>query len=226
MAGNCCGGSCGGGGGGPGIGRQADYRRVLRMALLINAVMFVIELVASLDAESMALRADALDFLADAANYGVSLWVLGKALEWRSWAAVVKGLSLGAMGLWVVGSTAWNAYAGTLPDAPVMGLVGLLALGANLSVAALLFASRRGDANMRSVWLCSRNDAMANVAVMLAGAGVWTMREGWPDILVAAVIAGLALSAALSILRQAFSELRAYHDSAAGASAAGTGEGA
>lgn len=216
MAGNCCGGSCssGGGAGGPGFGRQADYRRILRMALLINAVMFVIEMAASFDAESMALRADALDFLADAANYGVSLWVLGKALEWRSWAAAVKGLSLGAMGLWVVGSAAWNAYAGTIPDAPVMSLVGLLALGANLSVAALLFASRRGDANMRSVWLCSRNDALANIAVMMAAAGVWTVRDGWPDILVAAVIASLALSAAWSILRQAFTELRAYHGSA------------
>lgn len=209
MAGDCCGGSCGMSG--PGGGRQADYRRVLRMALLINAIMFVIELTASIDADSMALRADALDFLADAANYGVSLWVLGKALEWRARAAVLKGLSLGAMGLWVVGSTAWNAYVGTVPDAPVMSLVGLLALAANVSVAALLFASRRGDANMRSVWLCSRNDALANIAVMMAAAGVWTMGQGWPDILVAAVIASLSLSAAWSILRQAMAELRAYH---------------
>ncbi|WP_448207382.1 cation transporter [Azospirillum sp. sgz302134] len=182
------------------------------MALLINAIMFVIELVASIDAQSMALRADALDFLADAANYGVSLWVLGKAMEYRSWAAVAKGLSLGGMGLWVVGSTAWNAYAGTVPDAPVMSLVGLLALAANVSVAALLFASRRGDANMRSVWLCSRNDALANIAVMMAAAGVWTVRDGWPDVLVAAVIASISLSAAWSILRQAFGELRAYHE--------------
>lgn len=215
MAGGCCGGGCGTGGGGaghgPGGARQADYRRILRMALFINAVMFVIELAASLDAQSMALRADALDFLADAANYGVSLWVLGKAMEWRSRAALVKGLSLGAMGLWVVGSTAWNAYAGTVPDAPVMSLVGLLALAANVSVAALLFASRRGDANMRSVWLCSRNDAVANVAVMVAAGGVWTIGQGWPDILVAAVIASLALSASWTILRQAVGELRAYH---------------
>ncbi|MBP2311965.1 cation transporter [Azospirillum soli] len=198
-------------GGKGGGGRQADYRRILRMALLINAIMFVIELTASIDADSMALRADALDFLADAANYGVSLWVLGKALEWRARAALLKGLSLGAMGLWVVGSTAWNAYAGTVPDAPVMSLVGLLALAANVSVAALLFASRRGDANMRSVWLCSRNDAMANIAVIMAAGGVWAMGQGWPDILVAAVIASLSLSAAWSILRQAMGELRAYH---------------
>ena len=207
--GNCCGGSCGTGGG-P-TDRRADYRRILRIALLVNAVMFVIELAASFEAESMALRADALDFLADAANYGISLWVLGKALEWRSWAAVVKGLSLGLMGLWVLGSALWNAAAGVVPDAPVMSLIGLLALAANVSVAALLFAGRRGDANMRSVWLCSRNDAIANIAVMMAAAGVWTTATGWPDILVAAGIAGLALSAAWSILRQAIGELRDQH---------------
>ena len=215
--GDCCGGSCGTSGGPAGgpAGRQADYRRILRIALLVNALMFAIEMAASVQAESMALRADALDFLADAANYGISLWVLSRALEWRSWAAVVKGVSLGGMGLWVLGTAVWNASAGVVPDAPVMGLVGLLALAANVSVAALLFAGRRGDANMRSVWLCSRNDAMGNVAVMMAGAGVWSTQTGWPDLLVATGIAGLALSAAWSILRQAGGELRAQH--AAGA---------
>lgn len=210
MAGNCCGGGCGVGGKGGGS-RQADYRQILRMAMLINAIMFVIELTAGIKADSMALRADALNFLAHAASYGVSLWVLGKALEWRARAALVQGLALGAMGLWVAGTTAWNAYAGTVPDAPVMSLVGLLALAANLSVAALLFASRRGGATLRAVWLCSRNDAMGNIAVIVAAAGVWTMGQGWPDILVAAVIAGLSLSASWLILRQAVGELRAYH---------------
>ena len=190
---------------------RADYRRILRLALLVNALMFVVEIVASFRAESMALRADALDFAADAANYGISLWVLGKALEWRSWAAVVKGVSLGVLGLWVLGSAVWNAAAGTVPDAPVMSLIGLLALAANVSVAALLFAGRRGDANMRSVWLCSRNDALANVAVMMAAAGVWSTATGWPDLIVAAGIACLSLSAAWSILRQAGGELRAMH---------------
>jgi Co/Zn/Cd efflux system component len=209
--GGCCGGSCGTGGAGGPSGRQADFRRILRIALVVNALMFAIELVASLQAESTALRADALDFLADAANYGISLWVLSRALEWRSWAAVVKGLSLGAMGLWVVASAVWNASTGVVPDAPTMGLIGLLALAANVSVAALLFAGRRGDANMRSVWLCSRNDALANIAVMVAGAGVWSTQSGWPDIIVAVGIAGLSLTAAASILRQAFGELRAEH---------------
>lgn len=137
--------------------------------------------------------------------------MLGRALEWRSWAAVVKGLSLGALGLWVLGGAVWNAAAGVVPDAPVMSLVGLLALAANVSVAALLFAGRRGDANMRSVWLCSRNDALPNVAVMMAAAGVWSTATGWPDLIVAAGIAGLSLSAAASVLMQAAGELRAAH---------------
>lgn len=215
MAGGCCGGSCGGGasGGGrvPRRGGQADYRRVLRIALIVNALMFTIEMAASVHAQSMALRAGALDFLADAATYGLSLWGLGKALEWRSRAAIVKGLSLTVMGLWVLGSAAGSAMAGTVPDAPVMSLVGLLALAANVSVAALLFAGRRGDATLRSVWLCSRNDALADVSVMVAAAGVWTLGEGWPDLVVGIVVAGLVLGAAWSILRQAMSELRAYH---------------
>ena len=190
---------------------RADYRRILRLALLVNALMFVVEIVASFRAESMALRADALDFAADAANYGISVWVLGMALEWRSWAAVVKGVALGVLGLWVLGSAVWNAAAGTVPDAPVMSLIGLLALAVNVSVAALLFAGRRGDANMRSVWLCSRNDALANVAVMMAAAGVWSTATGWPALIVALGIACLSLSAAWSILRQAGGELRAMH---------------
>lgn len=207
--GGCCGGSCGTGGG-P-ANRQADYRRVLRLALLVNALMFAVEMAAGVQAGSLALRADALNFLAHALNYGVSLWVLGRALEWRSWAAVVKGLSLGALGLWVLGSAVWNAAAGVLPDAPVVGLVGLLALAANVSVAALLFAGRRGGATMRSVWLCSRNDALGNVAVMMAAAGVWSTGTGWPDLIVAAGIAGLSLAAAASVLQQAAGELRAAH---------------
>ncbi|WP_431857686.1 cation transporter [Azospirillum sp.] len=205
--GGCCGGSCGTGGG-P-ANRPVDYRRVLRLALLVNALMFVVEMAASVQADSMALRADALDFLADAANYGISLWVLGRALEWRSWAALAKGLSLGGLGLWVLGSAVSNAASGVVPDAPVMSLVGLLALAANVSVAALLFAGRRGGATVRSVWLCSRNDALANVAVMMAAAGVWTTGTGWPDLIVAVGIAGLSLNAAASILLQAAGELRA-----------------
>lgn len=203
MGSSCCESGCG-------AMPPADpvYRRILWTALLINTAMFGIEIVAGFAADSVSLQADALDFLADAANYGVSLFVLGMALAWRARAALVKGLSLGALGLWVVGSTVHNALAGIVPEAPVMGAVGFLALAANAGVAALLFAWRGGDANRRSVWLCSRNDAIANVAVMAAASGVWASGTGWPDIAVAAVIATLALSAAVQIVRQALGELR------------------
>ncbi|WP_051341054.1 cation transporter [Azospirillum halopraeferens] len=211
MAG-CCGGSCGTGAPGD---RQADFRRILRAALVINALMFAVETAAGIAADSMALRADALNFLANAATHGVSLWVLGRALEWRSRAVLAKGLLLGAMGLWVIGSAAWNAAAGTVPDAPVMSLVGLLALGVNLSLAAMLFAGRRGGATLRSVWLCARNDAMASIAVMAAAAGVWSTATGWPDTIVAGGIAALCLSAAWSTIRQARAGMRALYGGSA-----------
>ncbi|MDQ2105351.1 cation diffusion facilitator family transporter [Azospirillum isscasi] len=215
MAGNCCGGSCGGGGGagfgGPKNGRQADYRRVLRMALLVNGLMFAIALTAGFETQSMALRANALDFLANAMNYGVSLWMMGRALEGRGWASLAKGVALTVLGLWVLGSTVWSVQAGTVPDAPVTSLVALLGLGANLSVAALLFAGRRGAVKPRAVWLCARDGVLANAAVLMAAAGVWTMGQGWPDHLAAAVIAATVLSTALAALRQAVGELRAWH---------------
>lgn len=187
--------------------RDGRYRAILWAALAINAAMFLVEIAAGLAAQSVALKADALDFLADAANYGISLFVLGLALRWRARAALIKGLSLGAVGLWVVGSTLYNAVFATVPQAEVMGVVGVLALAANIGTAAMLFAYRRGDANMRSVWLCSRNDAIGNVFVVLAASGVWLSGTGWPDIAVAAVMAYLAVSAAVQIVRQALGEL-------------------
>src|SRR4051794_5622961 len=133
--------------------------------------MFLAEIVAGVAAGSSALQADALDFLGDAANYAISLGVAGLALSWRSRAALVKGATLGLLGLWVLASTAWHAYAGTLPRAEVMGAVGVLALITNGGVALMLYRFRGGDANMRSVWICSRNDAIGNLAVLLAAAG-------------------------------------------------------
>lgn len=213
---NCCGGSCGSGGGmNP---RQADYRRVLRMAFFVNALMFVIELAAGLDTRSLALQADSLNFLRDGLNYGVSLWALGKPLEWRGRASLLKGLVLGGMGLWVLCWALWSGWGWSdwigsvpdapLPDAPVMSLVGLAALGATVSVAALLFAGRRGRPGLRAVWLCARRGALGNLAVMAAAAGVWTLGRGWPDLLVAAAIALLSLGSAWTSLRQAMAELR------------------
>ncbi len=184
------------------------YRRVLWIALLINAAMFVVELLAGFSAGSVALLADAIDFFGDAANYGVSLAVLGMALAWRARAAFVKGLCMLLFGLFVLGKALWAARTGTPPVALTMGAVSLLALAANVGVAAMLYAWREGDANMRSVWLCSRNDAIGNAAVLLAALGVAGTRTAWPDLAVAAGMGALALSSAWSVLRQARTEIR------------------
>jgi len=176
--------------------------------LAINAVMFLIEIVAGLAAGSVALQADSLDFFADAANYGISLFVLGLGVRWRASAALVKGASMGLFGLWVIGSVIWHALHGTVPGWGTMGIVGMAALTANALCLALLYAWREGDANMRSVWICSRNDVIANMAVLAAAAGVFGSGTGWPDIIVAAVMAALAIQGATTVVRQALNELR------------------
>jgi len=189
---------------------QADgrYRRVLWIALAINVAMFLVEIVAGLIAGSASLQADALDFLGDAGNYAISLAVVGLALRARAGAALAKAATMGLFGLWVIGSTVWLALNGMLPSAATMGAVGFAALVANAAVLALLWAYRSGDANMRSVWLCSRNDVIGNCAVLLAALGVFGTGTGWPDIAVAAVMAGLALQGAWLVSRQALAELR------------------
>lgn len=204
MGAKCCGSTCSSSA--PPAGRA--YRRVLWAALAVNAGMFLVEIVAGAAAGSVALKADAMDFLGDAANYAVSLLVLGMALAVRARAALLKGVSLGLIGFWVAGETAWNAVHGTVPEAGIMGAVGFLALAANVAAAAMLFAWRRGDANMRSVWICSRNDAIGNVAVMLAALGVFGTGTGWPDLAVAAILATLAVDGATRIVRQSLEELR------------------
>lgn len=184
------------------------YRRVLWIALLVNAAMFVVEAAAGFAAGSVSLQADALDFFGDAANYALSLSVLTMALAWRARAALVKGVSMGLFGIWVIGAAAMNVLSGETPHAATMGVVGFLALAANIGVAVLLFRYREGDANMRSVWLCTRNDAIGNVMVMVAALGVFGTGTLWPDIAVAAVMASLALSAAVTTVRSALGELR------------------
>jgi Co/Zn/Cd efflux system component len=185
------------------------YRRVLWAALWINAAMFGVELAGGLSAGSVSLLADAVDFFGDAANYGVSLLVLGMALQWRARAALFKGLSMGVFGVFVLGRAAWAATSGTVPEPLTMGAIGSLALVANVAVAVMLYAWREGDANMRSVWLCSRNDAIGNLAVMAAALGVFGTGSAWPDLAVATVMAALALSAARSVVSQAWAELHA-----------------
>jgi Co/Zn/Cd efflux system component len=184
-----------------------SWRRALWIALAVNAGMFLAEIIAGVAAGSASLQADALDFLGDSANYAISLGVAGMALTWRARAALLKGGSLAILGLWVIGSTAWHAYMGTLPSAEVMGVVGLSALLANAGVALMLYRFRSGDANMRSVWICSRNDAIGNVAVLLAAAGVFGTGTGWPDLIVASIMAALGISGGWQIVRQARGEL-------------------
>ena len=188
--------------------RDAGYRRVLWIALAINASMFLIEIGAGLAAGSVSLQADALDFLADAGNYGISLFVAGMVLQFRARAALAKGATMGLFGLWVIGATIWHALSGTLPNAVTMGAVGFAALAANAAVLAILWAYRSGDSNMRSVWLCSRNDVIGNAAVLLAALGVFGTGTGWPDVIVAGIMATLALWGAWQIIVQALGELR------------------
>jgi len=190
-------------------GLDPRYRRALWIVIAINAAMFVAEMAAGALAGSRALQADALDFLADSATYGLSLWAIGRPAAWRARTALLKAATLVAMGLWVLGSTLWAVFHPGLPRADVMGVVGFLALAANLTSVLLLLRWKDGDANVRSVWLCSRNDAIGNVAVMLAAAGVWGSATGWPDLLVAAAMAGLFLSSAWQILVRARRELAA-----------------
>lgn len=192
----------------PAASNSPRYRRILWIALIVNAAMFGVEIAAGLQAASVALLADALDFFGDAVNYGLSLAVLGLALRWRARAALLKGLSMAAFGFFVLGRTGWLLMTGSTPEPLTMGLIGALALVANVAVALMLYAWREGDANMRSVWLCSRNDAIGNLAVMAAALGVFGTASAWPDLLVAVVMAGLALSAAWSVIRQSLQELR------------------
>jgi Co/Zn/Cd efflux system component len=181
----------------------------LWIALWVNLAFFVIELWAGLASGSVSLLADAVDFAGDAANYGLSLAVLSMALVWRSRAAFVKGATMFAYGLFVLTKAGWAFWHGGVPDAMTMGVVGLMALLANAGVAMMLYAWRNGDANMRSVWLCSRNDAISNLAVVAAAVGVFGTNSAWPDLAVAAIMAGLAISAGWSVMRLAKAELLA-----------------
>jgi Co/Zn/Cd efflux system component len=184
------------------------YRRVLWSVLAINAVMFAVEIGAGLAAGSASLQADALDFLGDASNYAISLSVVGMALRYRAMAALAKGSTMVVFGLWVFGITGWHAWHGTLPQAVTMGAVGFTALAANLASFGLLWRHRVGDANMRSAWICTRNDVLGNLAVLLAALGVFGTGTGWPDVSVAMIMATLALQGALIVIRQARVELR------------------
>lgn len=185
------------------------FRRVLWIALVANFTMFVVEMVASQLGDSLSLQADALDFFGDSANYAISLFVVGMALSVRAKASLVKGASMALFGSWVVGSAVYRAFTDSAPDPATMSAIALLALLVNVAVAGMLYRFRDGDSNRQSIWLCSRNDAIGNVAVMLAAAGVFASGSRWPDLVVAAIIAALNIGAAKRVVRLAMVELRA-----------------
>jgi Co/Zn/Cd efflux system component len=189
-------------------GLSADYKRRLWLVISINAAMFLVEMTAGALAGSQALQADALDFLADTTTYGISLAVIGASVRTRAWAAFGKGASLSAMGVWVLGSTLYHVFVTGIPRAEVMGVVGVLALAANATSVLLLLRYKDGDANVRSVWLCSRNDAIGNVVVMVAAAVVWLTDTRWPDLIVAGIMAGLFLTSSWQIVTQSVQEVR------------------
>jgi len=197
-------------------GLSPDYKRRLWLVIAINAVMFLVEMGAGALAGSRALQADALDFLGDTFTYGITLAVIGAPLRMRAMAAFVKGVSLTLMGLWVLGITAYHVLVIGVPRAEVMGVVGFLALAANLLSVLILLRYKEGDANIRSVWVCSRNDAIGNVAVMIAAIGVWSTASRWPDLIVAAIMAGIFMMSSVQILRRSIAELRSP-EAAAGA---------
>lgn len=195
-------------------GLSKNYITVLWVIIAINAVMFFVEMGASISSQSMALRADALDFLGDSLTYTITLLAIGHTLHWRASAAIFKGITLAIMGLWVMGSTVYHIFILGMPNEMIMGSVALLAFAANLTSALLLLKYRNGDSNVRSVWLCSRNDAIGNLAVMLAAGAVYLTQSHWPDLLVAFLMAALFLHSATLILRQAVGELRASRKNA------------
>ena len=172
-----------------------------------NFAMFFVEGLASLQSGSVALMADAIDFFGDSANYLLSLSVLSMGMLWRGRAALVKGLTMATFGLVVWGRAIWVLQSGVTPEPLTMGLVGLLALAANVGVAVMLFKFREGDSDMRSVWLCSRNDAIGNLAVMGAALGVFGTGSAWPDLIVAGIMGTLALTAGISVVRHARSDI-------------------
>lgn len=184
------------------------FRKALWIALWVNLAMFLVEGFASLQSGSVSLMADAIDFFGDSANYLLSLTVLSMGMLWRGRAAMVKGITMTVFGIAVLGRAIWVMQSGITPEPMTMGAVGFLALVANMSVAVMLFKFREGDSDMRSVWLCSRNDAIGNVAVMVAALGVFGTGTAWPDLAVATVMGGLAITAGISVVRHARKDIR------------------
>lgn len=189
-------------------GRQSS---TLKIVLGINAFMFVVELTAGLLGNSISLVADSLDMLGDAMVYGFSLYVVARSATMKARAALLKGIIMAAFGFFVLGQAIYRIAYPQLPVFETIGAIGLLALAANSTCFLLLWRHRADDINMSSVWLCSRNDIIANVSVLFAAVGVWLTRSGWPDILIGLALAALFLRSALHVLRDASDELQTVH---------------
>ena len=187
---------------------NSKFRMALWIALWINLSMFLVELIGGAYAHSSALWADSLDFFGDAVNYGISLAVLGASLYWRATVALIKGLTMAAFGLVVMAKVIYAYLLGISPEAITMSIIGAIALLANVITAVILYAFRDGDSNMKSVWLCSRNDAIGNVAVIFAAIGVFGTGSLWPDMIVAVIMASLGLTAGYQVVKQALRERR------------------
>lgn len=187
---------------------RGQHRNVLVAVLVINAVLFIIEAAAGLLANSTALLADSLDMLGDSLVYGFSLCVLWRGVAWKAKAALFKGSIMAVFGVGVLLEVIYQTISGIVPGAGTMGIIGTLVLLGNGICFLLLYRHRSDDLNMRSTWLCSRNDIIANLSVLVAAIGVGLFEAGWPDILVGAAIAALFLKSAFTVLRESFLELR------------------
>ncbi|MDA9231162.1 cation transporter [Rickettsiales bacterium] len=186
---------------------DCKYRVILWVVLFINFGMFILEVFLGLLSGSQSLLADSLDFFADSANYGISLYVLSKSITLRAKASLIKGYTMGVLGVFVAISTIYKVFFAVTPKAEIIGMVGFVALAANVFSAFLLYKYRKGDSNRASVWICSRNDAIANIAVIFAGLGVWITNTKWPDLAVAFIIASISLSGAYHVIKKAKKEL-------------------
>ena len=177
-----------------------SFKTVLWVALILNFAMFLLENLQGLLSHSLSLRADAIDFLGDSANYFVTLFVLSAAIKTRATVSLTKAIFMFGFGLWVLVEAVIRFNSETIPNSFTMSWVGVLALVVNGVVAFLLYRFRDGDSNMQSVWLCSRNDAIGNIAVVIASAGVYFYASTWPDLIVALFMATLSVSAAIKVL--------------------------
>lgn len=190
------------------VSRQ--FRKILWVALVLNFGMFIVEFSASFSADSVSLIADSIDFFGDSANYAVSLFVLGLGVATRAKASLLKAATMAAFGFWVIGTTIYNAIFISSPEPQMMGLLGLIAMLVNLVVALMLYSFRDGDSNMRSVWLCTRNDVIGNIAVIIAASGVFITTTRWPDLIVAFGMGILSLHSSLEVIKVAKLELKTH----------------